>query len=329
MATVLAGDIGGTSTRLRLVDAQTRRKLDAQVFRSGEFAGLEPICLQFLAGRTIAAAAFGIAGPVLDGCVTTTNLPWRIEQRELARALGVPQAALLNDLEALALGALHLPKSALHVLQVGVPRQGTIAVVAAGTGLGQAQLFWTGERHLPGATEGGHVEFAPADADDQDLLDFARTKLVGQGAGPHVSWERLVSGPGLVLILEFLMQVKGLEPHAQVRAALGGPEAGASIGQAAVAGTCPVALRAVQWFLRLYARQAGNFALSILATGGVLLGGGIAPKILPLLTDASFVQHFADKGRYVGLLQQLPIAVVLDQNAGLLGAEVAAVRLLA
>ncbi|MBI5608097.1 MAG: glucokinase, partial [Deltaproteobacteria bacterium] len=187
MATVLAGDIGGTSTRLRLVDAESRRTLDARVFRSGDYPGLEPICQQFLAGRPIAAAGFGIAGPVLDGRVTTTNLPWHIEQRGLAHALGVPHLALLNDLEALALGALHLPKSSLHVLQTGVPRQGTIAVVAAGTGLGQAQLFWTGERHLPGATEGGHVEFAPADAEDQALLDFARGRLVAQGAGPHVA----------------------------------------------------------------------------------------------------------------------------------------------
>ncbi len=328
MTTILAGDIGGTSTRLRLFDVGEQRELSTQVFRSGDFDGLAPICQQFLSGRTIDAAAFGIAGPVLDGRVATTNLPWLIEGAQLGRQLGTERVALLNDLEALALGALHLPRSSLHVLQTGVPRQGTIAVVAAGTGLGQAQLFWDGKRHIPGATEGGHVEFAPHDDQDQALLVYARRRLEALGAGQHVSWERLVSGPGLGWIFDFLVASKACQPDPQVLAELSHADPGSVIGKAAVEQRCPASEQAVQWFVRLYARQAGNFALSILATGGVLLGGGIAPKILPLLTGDHFRKQFADKGRYVGLLQQIPIAVVLDQNAGLLGAQVAATQLL-
>lgn len=331
MTTFLSGDIGGTKTHLALHDAQhpDAPPLRAATYASQQYRGLEAICAEFLRPEDRPqSAAFGIAGPVLDGKVTTTNLPWVVDPRVLAPCIGTSRIALLNDLEALALGALHLPAAALHPLQVGVTRPGHIAVLAAGTGLGQAQLFWDGARHRPGATEGGHVEFAPADDDDRDLLAYARRRLVAQGAGDHVSWERLVAGPGLGWIAQFLCEHRGMAFAPHLQAELGGQDLGAVVGRAAVEGSCPLSVAAVRWFVRLYARQAGNFALTIMALGGVMLGGGIAPKILPLLDTAEFRAHFCAKGRYRTLMEQVPVTVILDQQAGLKGAAIAAFSLL-
>lgn len=330
MTTFLSGDIGGTKTHLALHDADNPvAPLRTATFASRDWPGLEALCAAFLQpGDAPQSAAFGIAGPVLDGRVVTTNLPWIVDPAPLSAAIGTPRIALLNDLEALALGALHLPAADLHVIQPGTRRPGHVAVLAAGTGLGQAQLFWDGARHRPGATEGGHVEFAPADEADQELLAWARLRLQRAGAGSHVSWERLVAGPGLGWIAEFLRDHRGLSFDPAVEPLMHGEDIGAQVGQAGVDGRCALCREAVRYFVRLYARQAGNFALTIMALGGVLLGGGIAPKILPLLDSEAFREAFCAKGRYQSLMAQLPVSVILDQQAGLKGAAIAAFSLL-
>jgi glucokinase len=337
MAWVLAGDMGGTSTRLALYDLASARAWLAdprqppqpfahQVLPSRDFGGLEALCAAFLrdAGghAAVVGAALGVAGPVVEGRCVATNLPWVIDAASLSDALGGVPVSLCNDLEALALGTLVLPEGATVMLQQGVRRRGTIAVLAAGTGLGQAQLFWDGERHHAGATEGGHVEFAPEHDEDAALLDFTRARLVAGGYGTHVSWERLVSGMGLCTIAAYLREIRGLPFVSDVDAALaaGGDAAAAAIGRAALAGHCPASLRAARWMVRLLGRQAGNWALSLMALGGVQIGGGIAGKLLPLLREPAFLAAFADKGRYRPLMDQLPVAVVSDPLAGLYGA---------
>lgn len=336
MQVVLAGDIGGTKTHLALYgrDQALDKPLRVASFVSRRYEGLAEICAEFLQPEDeLDAAAFGIAGPVLEGRVVTTNLPWVIEADSLRQALKLPagnppRLRLLNDLEAMALGALHLPPWSRHQLQAGVRRHGHIAVLAAGTGLGQAQLFWDGVRHLPGATEGGHVEFAPADTREFQLLAYVRAKLEAQQLGSHVSWERIASGPGLANLFNFLREQEGMQPAAEVMAQLDHGDVSALVGRYGMEGQCPVCTEAVRWFARLLGRQAGNWALSLMAVGGVLLGGGVAPKLLPALSTADFRNAFIDKGRYRQLMTELPIHVILDEKAGLYGAVVAARQLL-
>ena len=336
MQVVLAGDIGGTKTHLALYgrDQPLDKPLRTASFVSRRYAGLAEICAEFLQpGDEVDTAAFGIAGPVLEERVVTTNLPWVIEAESLRAALGLPAGTpprlrLFNDLEAMALGALHLPPWSRHQLQAGVRRHGHIAVLAAGTGLGQAQLFWDGVRHLPGATEGGHVEFAPSNEREVKLLSYVRTRLEAGQLGSHVSWERIASGPGLATLFQFLCDEEGMQPIAEVTAELGTGDLSALVGRFGIEAKCPVCREAVQWFARLLGRQAGNWALSLMAVGGVLIGGGVAPKLLPALSGPEFRSAFMDKGRYSQLMAELPIHVILDERAGLYGAVVAARQLL-
>ena len=325
---ILAGDIGGTKTLLALYRIQpdgTKNLLRESSFASRDHAALEEIVAAFLQpGETVAAAAFGVAGPVLDGEVRTTNLPWHVTPRSLAPVVGSHRIRLLNDLEAMALGALALPTDQLHVLQPGIQRPGHRAVIAAGTGLGQALLFWDGQRHLPGATEGGHVDFAPNTQDDLALLTFAKQFW------EHVSWERIVSGPGLHLLHRCLTEVLGRREDADVLQQLKTEDdPSAVIGRAGTSGSSATCREAVDWFVRLYGAQAGNLALGILSLGGVYVAGGIVGRILPRIeANHAFVKAFLDKGRYAALLGGMPIYAVLEPRAGLFGAADAAIALL-
>jgi glucokinase len=324
-ATVLAGDIGGTKTHLALYALASGRPrlLREARFASRDFNGLDQLAGRFLDGERVAAAAFGIAGPVVDGEVRTTNLPWHVLPRQLEPVLGTTAIHLLNDLEATALGALHLPADRLLTLQAGHARPGNIAVIAAGTGLGQAYLHWDGARHRPQATEGGHVEFGPTTEDDDALLRFARTRF------EHVSWERVVSGQGFSVFLEFMLTVRRRTPSTEVRERLArGDDPGAVVGEAAVAGSCEVCAEIVRWFWRLYGAQAGNLALSVLSLGGVLVGGGIVLRLLPVLDREAFLAAFLAKGRYRALMASLPVQVILEPTTALLGARRAALDLL-
>ena len=336
MQVILAGDIGGTKTHLALYsrDGALDKPLRSDTFVSRRYLDLADICRAFLQpGDRLDAAAFGIAGPVIGGRVVTTNLPWVIEAETLGHALQLDRSQgtrlrLLNDLEAMALGALHLPPWSRHQLQRGTRRHGHIAVLAAGTGLGQAQLFWDGVRHLPGATEGGHVEFAPSDEREVGLLRYVRARLMAENLGTHVSWERIASGPGLAVLFRYLVEVEGMVPSAQGLEALSAGDPSAVVGSCGLQGSCPVCAEAVHWFARLLGRQAGNWALSLMSIGGVLIGGGVAPKLLPVLAGRDFLDAFADKGRYRELMTELPVDVILDERAGLYGAAVAARQLL-
>jgi len=326
MATrVLAGDIGGTKTALavyRFEEARTARLEAEETFPSREYRGLGEIVHEFLGthGEPLAAAAFGIAGPVLDGEVSATNLPWKLSERKLAEEIGSERVRLLNDLETTAYGALFLGPDELHTLNQGIPRQTHRAVIAAGTGLGQAVLFWDGARHRPAATEGGHAAFAPRDEREMRLLRFLLERY------PRVSWERVLSGRGLLHIYEFLRSEGGpMLPELEKRLASEDPSA--VVGEAGVRGACPTCEAAVDLFVSLYGAQTANLALTSMALGGVYIGGGIVTKLLPKLKSGLFMEAFLDAGRFEPLMRETPVRVILNPKASLLGAAEAALDL--
>ena len=222
---------------------------------------------------------------------------------------------LLNDLEATAYGALTLPADKLLALNAGVARPGNRAVIAAGTGLGQALLFWDGSRHVPVATEGGHTDFAPHDDLEIELLRYLTAQY-----GGHVSYERLVSGHGLVNIFRFLDEVRRLPVADDTRRRLANEDPAAVIGELGISGACSTAAAAVERFVSIYGAQAGNLALTVMATGGVYIGGGNANKLLPVMTSGRFVERFIAKGRYERLMREIPVWIIRDPEAGLHGA---------
>ena len=321
---ILAGDIGGTKTALALFepDGTHLRKVRDAKFPSRGHASFDEILDRFL-GRgdrpRVAAACFGVAGAVLDGRVHTTNLPWTLDQAALGDSLRCPNTFLLNDLESAAYAMPHTPLEQLHVLNSGVSRidRGHAAVIAAGTGLGEACLVWNGDGFEPFASEGGHADFAPQSELEDDLLRYLRGKFAG-----HVSYERVLSGPGLFNIYSFLRD----SGHAPEPAGLAeqlasdGADPSRIVSEAGLAGTdenCRVALR---MFASIYGAEAGNLALKLYAVSGVYIAGGIAPKILAALTaDDAFLRGFWSKGRYMPWLKNLHVAVALDPEAPLLG----------
>jgi glucokinase len=304
---ILVGDIGGTNTRLALVEGDPRAPLALEIYPSGAHSSLEEIVRAFLAAHpaTPAAASFAIAGPVRDGHVRVTNLAWSVDAASLAATLGLDRVVLLNDLEANARGLASLGPDDLHVLNAGRPdATGNAAVCSAGTGLGEAGLYWDGRRHHPFACEGGHTDFAPLTTQQEGLREFVAAQH------GHVSYERVCSGPGLVTIYSFL----GGE------SSLTAPE----ITQLALVGEEATAVAALDLFVEIYGAEAGNLALKLMATGGVYLGGGIAPRILPKLEEGSFMQTFTAKGRFADLLAAVPVRVIMNDRTTLMGAALAA-----
>ncbi len=339
-AHVLAGDIGGTNSRLALYACAHGNGRDAggtggltlvraATFPSRDHGGLEQVIARFLGdgdavATPIVAAAFGIAGPVVDDTVVTTNLPWHVRGAALRARLGTPHVRLLNDLEATAYGALVLPPEKLLALNPGVARPGNRAVIAAGTGLGQALLFWDGTRHVPVATEGGHADFAPRDEVEHDLLRWLERKYDG-----HVSYERTVSGHGLTNIFGFLDEHCRMPVAPATRRRLECEDPAAVIGELGVAGACGTAVAAVERFVSIYGAQAGNLALTVMATGGLYVGGGIVNKLLPLMERGTFTRAFVAKGRYERLMREIPVWIIRDPDAGLYGAAHVAAALAA
>ena len=327
MATwVLGGDVGGTKTNLalyRVEGAEGLRLEREDSFPSQRSTGLEEIVRAFLRDHSdgIAAAAFGVAGPVKDGAVRVTNLDWTVEAHSLATALGGAGVQLLNDLEATAYGALFLAPDELQTLNEGHAQATHRAVIAAGTGLGQAILFWDGERHQPSPTEGGHVDFAPRDDREMGLLRFLLERH------DRVSYERVLSGPGLVEIAHYIERDRGGSIEPEVRERLRSEDAGAAIGDAGVSGRCAVCREAVELFVSLYGAQAANLALTSMALGGVYVGGGIVTKLLPVVTAGAFMQAFLAKGRFASLLADVPVQVILNPKTALFGAGRAALEL--
>jgi glucokinase len=317
---ILAGDVGGTTTRLGWFAVDGGRPVPRVVekYPSRAHAGLVEIVRQFVRDHPlpVEGAAFGIAGPVRAGRVETPNLPWVVLGADVARALGVATVDLLNDLEANTHGIAVLAPEDVHALNPGTAgAAGNLAVIAAGTGLGEAGAYWDGRRHHPFACEGGHGDFGPRDALEDELLAHLRARY-----GAHVSWERVVSGPGLVNVYEFLRDTgRGTEePWLRTRLSLEDPAA--VIAHAAQRGASPLCGAALARFVSLYGAEAGNLALKLMATGGVYLGGGIAPRILAGLEGGGFVAAFANKGRMRPLLEAIPVRVILNDQAALLGA---------
>lgn len=317
---LLIGDIGGTHARLVLLTPQGKRARH-EVFESRTFASLDAVVRAFLGKKPprITAAAFGVAGPVVDGRVRATNLPWVIDERVLSRKLGIRRVTLLNDLVALALGAIAEPTSKMRRLGgSGWPRRrgASVAVIAAGTGLGEAMLVWDGRRHVASATEGGHVDFGPCDETEVELWRFVKARQ-----GGHVSYERLVSGMGLGNLYDFYREARGIPETADAMAAIeAAADRNAAIAQLGMESKSEAAVHAVNHFARLYGAEAGNLALKTLSVGGVLVCGAIAAKMLPVLQRGGFHGAFRDKGRFGELLEKIPVAVVLDGDVGLKGA---------
>jgi glucokinase len=318
---ILVGDIGGTHARLSLHTAEGRL-VRRENFQSRLFPSLEEVARTFLGTRRprpkVTAAAFGVAGPVVNGRCVATNLPWVIDERVLARKLSIKRVKLLNDLVALALGSLDVPRAKLRPLgDAGAPKKrgANIAVLAAGTGLGEAILVWDGARFVPSATEGGHTDFAPRDDVEVDLLTFLRARF------GHVSNERILSGGGLGNVYDFFVQAKGLvESTDNARLLAGSADRNAMITELGLAQRSDAAARAVRLFASVYGAEAGNLALKTLAVGGVYLCGTIAARMLPVIDAGGFLRAFNDKGRFAQFMEKIPVAVVLDSDVGIAGA---------
>jgi glucokinase len=316
---VLAGDIGGTTTRLAFFrDAgNALETVAADQYASREYSSLAAIVQAFVAdaGLTPNRACFGIAGPVREGRVLTPNLPWLVDAGELAGLLGMARVSLINDLEANAYGVSLLDEADFMVLNPGRPDPtGPVAVISAGTGLGESLAIWNGTTHRPLPTEGGHADFAPRNELETDLLLYLRAEY------GRVSYERVLSGPGLCNIYRFLRDSRHLPENPKVVEEMGRGDAAAAISRAALAGNCPLCAQALDLFVSLYGAEAGNLALRTLATGGVYIGGGIAPKIIDRLKGPAFMLAFTAKGRLSPLLETIPVRVILNDRTALLGA---------
>jgi len=318
---ILAGDVGSTKTVLALYDQESGeiKCVQKQTYVCARYQSFDQILTEFLEKSScpdISSACLGVAGPIVNGDCYLTNLGWTIKQQELSRILQTPHACLINDLEAAAWGVLSLPGEAFFELNPGSEHtQGHIAVLAAGTGLGEAIMCWDGEIHHPIATEGGHTDFAPTNEQEIDLLKF-----LWENYPDHASYERLVSGEGLHNIYQFLKQ-SGVEPSAEIEDALKSTDdAPAVIGEAGVSARDQLCRQALEMFCRIYGNEAGNLALKCLPYGGVYLAGGIAPKILSLMQEGCFIEGFLAKGRYYHILQKISVRVCLNPEVGLLGA---------
>ena len=323
--TILAGDVGGTHTRLATFDPGVATPTRVEVFESTEHAGLAEMTSAFLTSGTAAgvrptveAACVGVAGPVIDGRTAAVNLAWPVDATAMAASLGLSpdRVGLLNDLEANAWGIAWLGADDLVTLQAGEPgATGNAAVISAGTGLGQAGLYWDGAEHRIFATEGGHADFAAGDDLQADLLAFLRAEI------GHVSVERVCSGMGIVNIERFLRARAGEAEPPWVTEARGAEDGVAgAIGLAAVHGDDAVAVRTLEIMVDIYGAQAGNVALTLMALGGVYVGGGIAPKILPVIREGRFLEAFLGKGRFSGVLERIPVHVIVNDRTALLGA---------
>ncbi len=344
---ILAADIGGTKVSMALFDWKEERvePVHERTFASTDFDTFEDLLEEFLnpedrdvdevpedsapEGQAeaasvesttpvrppIDAACFGVAGPVTENRVRTTNLPWTLAGNELAKRFDIPYVRLLNDLEATAYGLLVLRPDEFEVLNPGTPpnTNQAIGLIAAGTGLGEAILFWDGLRYQPLPSEGGHADFAPNSDLEIDLLRYLRTSYL------HVSYERVLSGAGLHAIYEFLRDTKKNEPT-WLAERLKVEDPAATIAEAGLKKQAEIAAQALDLFMSIYGAEAGNLALKAMAVNGIYLGGGIAPKLLSKLKDGAFMRGFTAKGRYKRLLSAIPVRVIMNQQTALLGA---------
>lgn len=318
---ILAGDIGGTKTHLALYELSDAKleKIVQKEYACAEFSSFELLILAFLEERRslqIDRVCLGVAGPIIDGNCMTTNLPWKIESSALAKLLKTSRVRLLNDLEATAYGMLFLKESEFYELNPHAKkREGNCAVIAAGTGLGEAMLFFDGKAYHPIGCEGGHCDFAPTNSLEDRLLVWMRKRYP-----QHVSYERILSGAGIYRLYEFLKEEEfAPEPESMLHLS---PmdDKNAKVTESALQDKDPLCIEVMRLFAKIYGAETGNLALKNISLGGVYIGGGIAPKILPFLTDGFFFNAFIKKGRFRSLLQDMQLKISLNEQTALLGA---------
>ncbi|HXJ90504.1 MAG TPA: glucokinase [Candidatus Binatia bacterium] len=317
---ILAGEIGGTRTRLAAFDTEGNRLkcIVEKIYQSHELSGLTEILQQFTRseGIPVHSACFGAAGPVRAGRSKISNLPWTIDAKELAAQLKLPTVGLLNDLEAYAYGIDALDSKDLICISPGSEHaEGNRAVISAKTGLGMAGLFWDGFRHHPFACEGGHADFAPRDPIQIELLAYLQKKY------GRVSCERVLSGPGIHDIYDFLRDTGKAEEATEVRERLkASSDPSPLISRLALEGKSPICEQTLSVFVSVFGAEAGNCALRYMTTGGIYIGGVIAAKIAPKMQDGTFMKAFLDKGRMESILKDMPVQIIANDDAGLIGA---------
>ena len=316
---ILAGDVGGTKVHLALYDF-TYGKLEykrEERYAAKDYNGLEEIVKEFVGSDQATAACFGVPGPVRHGRLRLTNLPWTLDSRELSLLLGIQHVFLINDLEANGYGIAELTHDQVYTLAEGDPGQiGSRALIAAGTGLGEGMLIWNGHMHIPYPSEGGHCDYSPRNEDEIDLLRFLKQKYNGR-----VSWERVVSGMGMTNIYEFLRDVRGMEEPSWLAGEIAAVEdPNRVITEAGLAAKSELCEKTLDMLVSAYGAEAGNLALKVMSVGGLYVGGGIAPKIIEKLKDGTFMKAFTDKGRLSQLLINMPVRVILESRAAVLGA---------
>lgn len=318
---ILAGDVGGTKVHLALYSFDHGQLVHVRDERypANEFFGLQEIVQRFLAESSnpeITAACFGVPGPVRGGRLRLTNLPWTLDSRELSAGLNITHLFLINDLEANGYGIPELTPDQIFTLNEGDPSAvGNRALVSAGTGLGEGVLVWNGKTHIPMASEGGHCDFAARNPLEIELLSWLMQKYSGR-----VSFERVVSGPGLTNVYTFLRDQKHMEEPAWLRQLMEAEDPNAVIGEVGEEGKSELCAKSLEMFAASYGAEAGNMVLKVLAAGGMYLGGGIAPKMLKTMRGGAFMQAFTDKGRLSEVLIHTPVRIILESRAALMGA---------
>jgi len=322
---ILAGDIGGTKTILALYEQQSSEWscYKKETFFSAEFDGFSNLLEAFLgmeAGLVLKSVCIGVAGPVVNGDCVTTNLPWVLRRKEITAQTGAKHVCLLNDLEATAWGVLNLSEDNFVELNPDAKENlGNKAVVAAGTGLGEAMIIWSDEKHHVVATEGGHADFAPRNELEIGLLRYLMEKY-----SQHVSYERVVCGQGLVNIYQYLKSQQYIHVDSELELKMDDSDSASTISENAVVGGDPLCIKALEVFCEIYGAEAGNLALKCLPKAGVILAGGIAAKILPAMQNGDFMRGYLAKGRYKSVLQEISVKVCLNSEAALLGAATVA-----
>jgi glucokinase len=317
---LLAGDIGGTKTALAIYSRERgpRHPVAQATFSSKEYASMETIIREFLAGKNwrVTRVCIDVAGPVVDQYAQVTNLPWEVDARVLSQVLGNVPVRLLNDLEAIANAIPFLEPADWETLNAGAPvERGALAVIAPGTGLGEAFLTWEGNGYHAHASEGGHTDFAPTTAIEFDLLRYLQERM------EHVSYERVASGIGLPNVYAFFKEIQGMREPDWLRESLAATtDPTRLIVQAAIEKHVEVCVATLRFFVAILGSEAGNLALKVLATGGVYLGGGIPPRILAYLSEETFLERFTRKGRFTELLRSVPVRVILNPDVALIGA---------
>jgi glucokinase len=316
---ILAGDVGGTKVHLALydfTDGKLKYTTDKQ-YPAKDYSGLKEIVSEFLGTNKVTAACFGVPGPVRAGRLRLTNLPWTLDSSELSAGLGIPHVFLINDLEANGYGVAELSPEQIYTLSEGDASQtGNRALIAAGTGLGEGILAWNGRMHMPYPSEGGHTDFAPRTEEEIELLRFLKRKYNGR-----VSYERVVSGMGLTNVYEFLRDDRGMEEPKWLADEIAAVhDMNSVITQMALSAKSELCSKTLDMVVSSYGAEAGNLALKVLSVGGLYVGGGIAPRIIEKLKDGTFMKAFTDKGRLSQLLINMPVRIILDSRAALLGA---------